>query len=393
MKYFLQRDGRNFGPYSLDDLKRYQSEGRIGPDDLIRAEESEKWIPQTEFFNPPAAPVVAPAPMVMPPAPAPAVAPVPSPFAPLTPPADNPFAAPGSGAGFGAPPAASPFVTPPAQPGFGATPAAPGFGGPPATNPFSAPPAQPGFGATPAAPGFGGPPAASPFSAPPAQPGFGATPAGPGLSGTPAPSGFGGSPAGAGFGGSPAGAGFGGSPAGAGFGGSPAGAGFGGPPAGGFGAAPNPAASGAWPAPPDMKWYVVFLIGLVTCNLFLLYWIYNQCQFVKKLDSASKALTFYLAGLGIMFGGAMLSGILVVLLDDTSLQPVVTLLSPLFNLGGAVLMILGHFNLRASVERHYNTVENIGLKLSPIMTFFFNILYFQYHFSRIAEWKKTGRLA
>jgi hypothetical protein len=184
-----------------------------------------------------------------------------------------------------------------------------------------------------------------------------------------------------------------GTPVPSGFGGSPAGAGFGGPPAGGFGAAPNPAASGAWPAPPDMKWYAVFLIGLVTCNLFLLYWIYNQCQFVKKLDSASKALTFYLVGLGIMFGGAMLSGILVVLLDDTSLQPVVTLLSPLFNLGGAVLMILGHFNLRASVERHYNTVENIGLKLSPIMTFFFNILYFQYHFSRIAEWKKTGRLA
>ncbi len=165
------------------------------------------------------------------------------------------------------------------------------------------------------------------------------------------------------------------------------------PVAGGFGAALNPAASGAWPAPPDMKWYVVFLIGVVTCNLFLLYWIYNQCQFVKKLDSASKALTFYLAGLGIMFGGAMLSGILILLLDDTSLQPIAALLSPLLNLGGTVLMILGHFNLRASVERHYNTVENIGLKLSPVMTFFFNILYFQYHFSRIAEWKKTGRLA
>ena len=368
MKYFLQRDGRNFGPYSLDDLKRYQSEGRIGPDDLIRAEDSEKWIPQTEFFNPPAAPaapVVAPAPVLMPPTPAPTVAPAPSPFAPVTPPADNPFAAPGAGAGFGAPPASTPFSAAPAQQGFGA---------PPAANPFSTPSAQSGFGAPPAGAGFGGPPAANPFSTSPAQPGFGAPPAGPGLSGSPVPSGFGAPPSGAGFGAPPVG-------------------GFGGAPAGGFGAVPNPAASGAWPAPPDMKWYLVLLIGLVTCYLFLLYWVYNQCQFVKKLDSASKALTFYLAGIGIMFGGAILTGILALLLEDTSMQPLVVLLSPLFNLGGGVLMILGHFNLRASVERHYNTVENIGLKLSPVMTFFFNIFYFQYHFARIAEWKKTGRLA
>jgi hypothetical protein len=49
--------------------------------------------------------------------------------------------------------------------------------------------------------------------------------------------------------------------------------------------------------------------------------------------------------------------------------------------------------MRTSIERHYNTVENIGLKLSPVMTFFFNLYYFQYHFARIAEWKKTGRLA
>lgn len=344
MKYFLQRDGRNFGPYSLDDLKRYQSEGRIGPDDLIRAEDAEKWIPQTEFFNPPAAPVV-PAPIVAPPAPAPIVAPAPTPFTPVTPPADNPFAAPGAGAGFG---------VPPAQPGFGGPPAGQIFSTPPAANPFS----------TPAAPGFGGPPAG----------------------------GFGAPPAGQGFGAPPAGAGFGGPPAAPGFGGPPVG-GFGAPPAGGFGAAPHAAASGAWPAPPDMKSYLVLILGVISCNLFTLYWIYNQCQFVKKLDSASKALTFYLSGFGVMIGGGVLSGILTVLLDDTGMEPLVAVFAPIFNLGGAVLLILGHFNMRSSMERHYNTAENIGLKLSPVMTFFFNIFYFQYHFARIAEWKKTGRLA
>ena len=38
--------------------------------------------------------------------------------------------------------------------------------------------------------------------------------------------------------------------------------------------------------------------------------------------------------------------------------------------------------MRGPLERYY------GVHLSPIMTFFFNILYFQYHFSRIAEGKK-----
>ena len=121
MKYFLQREGRSFGPYSFDDLKRYQSEGRIGPEDTIRAEDSEQWVAQTEFFNPPAPMPPAPAAPVFMPPPAPVFMPppatpsqAPNPFAsptdanpvwnPPTPPQQqppmqsNPFAAPGAAA-------------------------------------------------------------------------------------------------------------------------------------------------------------------------------------------------------------------------------------------------------------------------------------------------------
>ena len=349
MKYFLQREGRSFGPYSFDDLKRYQSEGRIGPEDKIRPEDSENWVTQTEFFNPPAAPApqASPAPVFMPPAPAPTPTPAPAPT-----PAPNPFAAPTD---------ANPVWTPPA-PAPQANPFAPS--GATSNNPFSAP-ATGGFGAPPAQQGFGGPPAAQGFGAPPANPGFGAPPANPGFGAPPANSGFGGPPA------------------------SP---GFGAPAAGGFAPAPNPAASGAWPAPPEMQWYIVLILSIVTCYLFLLYWIYNQTQFVKKLDPASKGITFYLGGIGLTIGGAIVSGILTVAVNE-SLIFVPALVGLICNVGGTVLIILGHFNIRASLERHYNTVENIGLKLSPVMTFFFNIFYFQYHFARIAEWKKTGRLA
>jgi hypothetical protein len=340
MKYFLQREGRSFGPYSFDDLKRYQSEGRIGPEDKIRPEDSENWVLQTEFFNPPAAPApqVSPAPVFMPPAPAPAPAPAPTPT-----PAPNPFAAPTD---------ANPVWTPPA-PAPQANPFAPS--GATSSNPFSAPPTG-GFGAPPAQQGFGAPPASPGFGAPPAQQGFGAPPAN------------------------------------SGFGGPPASPGFGAPAPGGFAPAPNPAASGAWPAPPDMQWYLVLIITMV-CGFFGLYWFYTQMAFVKKLDPASKAMKMIFGGWGLAIGGVLIGAILGAALSDSALALIPILLTMVCYLGGIIAIILGVFNMRASIEKHYNTVENIGLKLSPVMTFFFNMYYFQYHFARIAEWKKTGRLA
>jgi len=57
------------------------------------------------------------------------------------------------------------------------------------------------------------------------------------------------------------------------------------------------------------------------------------------------------------------------------------------------LFWIAAFSIRRSLLYHYNNAENIGLRLNPVLTFFFNILYFQYHFSRIARWKNTGVLA
>ena len=59
----------------------------------------------------------------------------------------------------------------------------------------------------------------------------------------------------------------------------------------------------------------------------------------------------------------------------------------------AVFWLIAIFGMRSSLVRYYNTVEPMGLRLSGVMTFFFNIIYFQYHLSRIANWEKTGVLA
>ena len=69
------------------------------------------------------------------------------------------------------------------------------------------------------------------------------------------------------------------------------------------------------------------------------------------------------------------------------------LLYPIVGLVPAVFGILGVFGMRRSLVTYYNTVEPIGLRLSGVMTFFFAVFYFQYHFMRIANWKQTGVLA
>ena len=54
--------------------------------------------------------------------------------------------------------------------------------------------------------------------------------------------------------------------------------------------------------------------------------------------------------------------------------------------------LIGRFNLRSSLEQHYNSAEPMGLALSGVMTFFFGDIYFQYHFNEIIRRKAAARL-
>ena len=52
------------------------------------------------------------------------------------------------------------------------------------------------------------------------------------------------------------------------------------------------------------------------------------------------------------------------------------------------MKLFARFTMRNELERYYNTVEPIGLRLSGVMTFFFGGLYFQYHLNRINDIKR-----
>lgn len=149
--------------------------------------------------------------------------------------------------------------------------------------------------------------------------------------------------------------------------------------------APTPAAVAAaaaaqYPAPPNLHWAIVLLLALVTCGLFLWVWAIVEANWVRKVQPASKGM--------ILWSFAMLLSIMQAVLSasqDETAKAIATVLS----LVGLVLWISGSFSMKNSIEEHYNTAEPIGLELNGVMTFFFNVLYFQYHFTQINEIRRS----
>jgi hypothetical protein len=144
--------------------------------------------------------------------------------------------------------------------------------------------------------------------------------------------------------------------------------------------------------PPDFHWALVLLVNFF-CNVFQIVWLFIEAGFVKKIDSESKGISF--------LAGSIVIEIVAVVVFFTSIamspdrqDPPASVFVPfiLIALAGVVLHFIGVFQMRTSLQNYYNTVEPIHLRLSGVMTFFFAVYYFQYHFSRIANWKRTGYL-
>jgi hypothetical protein len=132
-----------------------------------------------------------------------------------------------------------------------------------------------------------------------------------------------------------------------------------------------------YPLPPGLHWAVVLLLSVVTCGIFSTVWMFVQSSYVRRLVPTNRAIIWYAIGVGLMFG----AGFLRVPLRGSE----VALISPLCNLVGAGFLIAGHFSMKGGLEDHFNGAENIGLSLSGVMVFFFNVLYFQYHFNKIRD--------
>jgi hypothetical protein len=136
------------------------------------------------------------------------------------------------------------------------------------------------------------------------------------------------------------------------------------------------------PVPPNLHWAIVLLLGMATAQIFTAVWGVVQALWVRRINPESKALRFLLMA----FGAAVISGII-----DIG-APEFAVASGLLSLAAFVLVVFAEGAMRRDLEDYYNGTESIHLRLSGAMVFFFHVIYFQYHFSRIARWKKTGVL-
>jgi len=164
------------------------------------------------------------------------------------------------------------------------------------------------------------------------------------------------------------------------------------PPAGA--AAYAPVAVSPYPPPPNLHWAVCLLLAVVTCSIFGWVWAFVQAVWVRKVQPNSKGILFYGVALVIhalfimySFYYGMALGINGVGSAGLS-APSFYILRRGVQIVILIAIVLGNFNMRDSIEEHFNTAEPIGLGLSGVLTFFFGIIYFQYHFTKINEMKR-----
>ncbi|MGA1983632.1 MAG: GYF domain-containing protein [Acidobacteriaceae bacterium] len=159
----------------------------------------------------------------------------------------------------------------------------------------------------------------------------------------------------------------------------------------GGGAPAYPATAGIYPDPPNLHWALVLVIGVFTCGLFSIVWMFVQAAWMRKVNPNSKALTYYIAAI-LVYVIAIVAQVAIALAGRNG-SPTSTFTGVYFVclLVYFVLFLVAIFTMRSDMEAHFNGPEPIGLSLSGVMTFFFNVLYFQYHFTRINELKHAAR--
>ncbi|HXC95185.1 MAG TPA: DUF4339 domain-containing protein [Edaphobacter sp.] len=152
-------------------------------------------------------------------------------------------------------------------------------------------------------------------------------------------------------------------------------------------------AANAFPDPPNLNWGLELLLGFCTCGIFVIVWNLVIAAWANRVQPMSKALIFYIAATVLIvlhFGGSW--GIYVSLLHHHPYSPAHhKSLKDLLWIASWIVRLIARFTLRDTLEQHFNGAEPLGLRLNPVMTFFFGGIYFQYKLNEINRIKQGIR--
>ena len=147
-----------------------------------------------------------------------------------------------------------------------------------------------------------------------------------------------------------------------------------------------------YPDPPDFPWWAVLILAIITWGFFAVIWDVVEASWLHRIERASKAIWLYL-GWALLYL-LRLPGTYHDVAHNVWGGP--RYYHPhAFGVGllSFALAIASRFVFRDELQRHFNTVEPLGLRLSSVLTLFFGGIYFQYHFNRINELKRSLRVS
>jgi hypothetical protein len=158
----------------------------------------------------------------------------------------------------------------------------------------------------------------------------------------------------------------------------------------------SPTTAGLYPDPPNLHWALVLLLDIVTCSLFQMVWNIILGAWFRRLYPSSKVLLFYIASAILLVVQGIMGQALGLIAGrhgyghysyDYGTHVGGYGIYGLVALASWIVRLIARFTFRSELERHYNTVEPIGLRINPVLTFFFGGIYLQSQMNRINDIK------
>jgi hypothetical protein len=143
--------------------------------------------------------------------------------------------------------------------------------------------------------------------------------------------------------------------------------------------------------PPDLPWWIALLIGIFTLGFFFQIWDIVQSAWMKRVDRHSIAIFLYIAEFVVFL--LKLPSTLHTVAHNFGAATYLETPSWWLIITGVILLLASRFVLRSELLKHFNGTEPIGLRLNWFWTLLFGGLYFQFHFNRIDEVKRTLRIS
>jgi hypothetical protein len=152
------------------------------------------------------------------------------------------------------------------------------------------------------------------------------------------------------------------------------------------------AALNQYPDAPNLHWALVMLFTILTCGMFIVIWNLIVSAWLRRVQPNANAFYFYIV-----------HAVLLLLVFVTPGSSVHHALTPGVHFahsgffGGTLFLLcwvsklIARFSEHNSLEEHFNGPEPLGLRLNPVMTFFFGGLYFQAQLTRINTMKAAAR--